>query len=163
MRRLILLLWFVGCAPDAASEPTSHGDEGDEPPLDAGDRDECRNPATTACPPGFGFQFYGGEGHDELVVVDLATDGEPVCDGHGAFMTAESLEGVDLVGVHVTRNAYCTFGCFAGCTFTSICWGEAPDGHACAQGCSVPSLDERGCIELVRECLGDDAIQCDGG
>lgn len=93
---------------------------------------------------------------------DLAVEGEPVCDGHGAFMTAESLEGVDLVGVHVTRNAYCTFGCFAGCTFTSTCWGEAPDGRACAQACSVPSLDERECIELVRECLGDDAAHACG-
>jgi hypothetical protein len=158
---LPLLLSLVGCAPDATPESTSHGDETDDPPSDADDRDECRSPALPSCPPGFGFQYHGGAGHDELVIVDLAEVGEPVCEGHGTFIAAESLGGADLVGVHVTRNAYCTFGCFAACTSTTFCWGEAPDGSTCGQ-CSGSSHDERGCIELVRACLGDDGAELCG-
>jgi hypothetical protein len=163
MRRLILLSCLVGCVADGPDETSSAGSD-DEASQDAQDREECRDPAIAECPPGFGFQFHGGGDHEDLVVVDLATMGEPVCDGHGTFMPSESLEGVDLVGVHVTRNRYCTFGCFAGCPFTSACWSERADGGACVQACAVPSIDEQGCVEMVRDCLEDDggAMVCEG-
>ena len=114
------------------------------------------------CPLGFGYQYYSGDADDELVVIELEQEGEPVCNGQGRYLAVESLAGGELVGVHVTRNAYCTFGCFAECNFTNICWAQGLEAHSCAHACTAPSLDEAGCIELVRECLSADGIACEG-
>lgn len=90
---------------------------------------------------------------------DSGTSGEIGHDGDGP---SQEDEEADLVGVRVTRNDYCTFGCFAGCTFTSVCWAEGPQGHACARACTVPALDEAGCAALIDECLLEDGIACEG-
>jgi hypothetical protein len=163
MQRFLLLVWLVGCTADGSDE-TSGDDDGDgEVSSEAQDREECRNPTIPACPPGFGYQFYGGAADDQLMVVDLEVDGDPVCNGEGRFVDAESLEGADLVGVHVTRNTQCTFGCFAGCTFTNVCWSDGVDGRSCAHACTVPDLDELECTALVGECLGGHALACEAG
>lgn len=164
MRRVLLLAWVLGCTPDDSGMVGETGDDGDDgdggPSQHAHDDEECRHPAIPQCPPGFAYQFYSGAADDELVVIDLELEGEPVCNGHGRYVELESIEGADLVGVHITRNSSCTFGCFAGCTFTNICWTGGLDGRSCAHACTVPFIDQSGCTELVRECLRKDDTAC---
>jgi len=164
--RCLLAVWIgggMGCNL-VDDEPRVDPGHDDASSQDAQDREECRDPPISECPPGFGYQFHGGAANDDLVVFDLAEMGEPVCEGLGTFTPAESLEGVELVGAHITRNSYCTFGCFAGCAFTNMCWSERSDGSACVQACSLSSVDEQGCVEMVRECLGEEggAQACEG-
>ncbi|MCX4241328.1 hypothetical protein [Paraliomyxa miuraensis] len=166
MRRLLLLACMLGCTPDDDSvEPSESGHDGGdegEPPPDDEAMQACREPMVTPCPFGFGFLFHGGPPDEELVIIDLEQAGEPVCNGHGRFLPAESIAAADLVGVHITRNAYCTYGCFAGCNFTNVCWAQGLDGSSCAHACTAPDLDQSGCTEFVRECLGDEGAACDG-
>lgn len=162
MRPLLICWLTLSCCStvenDVEEEPTQESPQ--EDPSTSQDAEVCRNArndGVSMCPLGFGFRWSDNP-NDDYTFTDISDIGEPLCNGNGTYLPRGTLDPTEIehVGVQITRNSVCSFGCFPACSWSDVCIANEPlEQASCVQTCTTGTTEET-CRSFLAECLSSD-------